>query len=420
MNTLPDVKKVVLPNGLRILTEEIPTMRSVAMGIMVGTGSGNETHGEAGISHYIEHMMFKGTKKRSAFQIAHALDAVGGKMNAYTSKEVTVYYAVVLDRHIDTQIDVLSDMVLNSLFDPKEMETEKGVILEEIKMYEDSPDELIHDLFTEQILHGHPLGQPTIGLAETVRAIKRDDIIKYLERRYSPRNMIISLAGDIPKDLIERLTPYFGEAKGEDIPQTQPQPVVKGSLALKYKKTEQTHLCLGTLGPSQVDDDRYAFAILENILGGSMSSRLFQEVREKRGLAYAIYSTSSPFRDLGLAYAYAGTSKENMVQVIDLIIEQLVNIKREGLTAGEIERGKEFLKGTTVLGLESTASRMSYIARSEFYHGRSVSIDEMFEKVDRVTNDDIVRLANKYFRSEDLTLTVIGDLEELPVKELRC
>ena len=420
MSPIPQSKKFVLPNGIRVLTEEIPSLRSVAMGIMVGVGSGNEVPKEAGISHYIEHMMFKGTKKRSAYEIAHALDAVGGKINAYTSKEVTMYHAVVLDKHIDTQIDVLCDIVLNSIYDPKEMETEKGVILEEIKMYEDTPDELIHDYFTEQILHGHPLGQPTIGFAETVKAVKRDDILDYRKRFYSPKNIIISIAGAIPPNVVDKLKPYYDGFEGQAIAHKQPQPQMKGGLALKKKKTEQTHLCLGAKGPSQLDEDRYPFAVLENILGGSMSSRLFQEVREKRGLVYAIYATASPFRDFGVAYAYAGTSKENMPQVIDLILEQYRKLKKEGITKEEMARGKEYFKGTMVLGLESTSSRMGWMARSEFYYDRVITIEEVFDKIDRVTNDDIIRLANQYFRDEYLTLAVIGDLEELPIKEIHC
>jgi predicted Zn-dependent peptidase len=418
--TIPNANKIVLPNGLRIITEEIPALRSVSMGILAGVGSGSEAEKEAGLSHYIEHMMFKGTRKRTAYEIAHALDSIGGKMNAYTSKETTVYYAVVLDRHIDVQIDVLSDMVLNSLFDSKEMEIEKGVILEEIKMYEDTPDELIHDYFAEQILHGHPLGRPTIGRAESVKAMRRENIVDYVSRFYSPHNMVISLAGALPGNVADLLRPYWEKLEGRKIVHKQPHPDVKGSLSLKQKKTEQTHLCLGTKGPSQLDDDRYAFAILDNIMGGSMSSHLFQEVREKRGLAYAIYSTSSPFRDLGIAYTYAGISRENLEQVVDLILKEFGRMKKEGLTAAEIERSKEYMKGTTVLGLESTAARMSYIMRSEFYYDRVITIDETFGKIDKVTNDDIVRLANQYFRDEFLTLAVIGDMDELPVKALRC
>lgn len=421
MTAIPNAKKEVLPNGIRVLTEEIPSLRSVALGIMLGAGSGSETPDNSGISHFIEHMTFKGTQKRSAFEIAHALDAVGGKMNAYTSKEATMYYAVVLDKHIDIAIDVLCDIVLNSVYDPKEMEVEKGVVLEEIKMYEDTPDELIHDCFIEQMLHGHPLGLPTIGHAETVKALQREDLIRYRQRLYSPQNMIISLAGAIPPDVKERLAPYFGNFSGEAVNLDQaPAQQMKGVLYLKKKKTEQVHLCLGSRGPSQLDEERYAFAVLENILGGSMSSRLFQEVREKRGLVYAIFATTSPFRNFGLAYVYAGTSRESLPQVVDLTLEQFAKIKKEGITREEMEKGKEYLKGTMVLGLESTSARMSWMTKSEFYYDRIITVDEVFNKIDQVSNDDIVRLANQYFKDEYLTLAVIGDMEELPIKELRC
>ena len=417
---IPNAKITVLPSGLRVITEEIPSVRSVAIGIMVGAGSGNEEPREAGISHYIEHMAFKGTSKRTAYDIAPALDSVGGKINAYTSKEVTVYYAVVLDQHIDIAIDVLCDMFLNSLFDPKEMETEKGVILEEIKMYEDTPDELIHDYFAQQILHGHPLGNPTIGSSETVRAVKREDIINYRQRLYSPRNVIISLAGAIPEKAAEKIAPYFAGQQGNEVTHKQPIPKITGTISLKKKKTEQTHLCLGVKGPSQTEEDRYVFSILDNILGGSMSSRLFQEVREKRGLVYSIFSTTSTFRDFGISYVYAGCGRENLKQVVDLTLEQFSKIKKEGLTKEEISRGREFLKGTMVLGLESTSSRMSWMARSEFYHGRMITIDEIFEKIDAVKPDDIIRLANEYYKNEYLTLAVIGDMDELPIKQLSC
>ena len=417
---IPNANKTVLANGLRILTEEIPSMRSVAIGILVGAGSGDEAPAESGISHFIEHMSFKGTKKRSAYDIAHALDAVGGKMNAYTGKEQTVYYAVVLDKHIDIGIDVIGDILLNSLFRPEDMEMEKGVILEEIKMYEDTPDELIHDLFTEKILCGHPLGKPTIGTAETVKGVSREDIINYRQKWYSPKNMIVSLAGAIPGDAVDRLSPYFKDWVSEGIPSVMPIPEIKGSISLRQKKTEQVHLCLGVKGVAQTDEDRYPYAVLDSILGGSMSSRLFQEVREKRGLVYSIYSTASPFRDFGISYVYAGTSAQNLKQVIDLILLQFSKFKKEGILKEELERGREYLKGTLVLGMEATSSRMSWMARSEFYHHRVMSIDEIFSQVDKVTQDDIIRLANKYFRDEYLTLAVIGDLKELPVKELHC
>ncbi len=417
---IPNAKRSILNNGIKIITEAIPSLRSVAMGIMVGAGSGNETKEESGLSHLIEHMAFKGTAKRSAYDIAHALDAVGGKINAYTTKEYTMFYAVVLDKHIDIAIDVLCDMLRNSLFDPKAIELEKGVILEEIKMYEDTPDELVHDFFAEKILHGHPIGKPTIGLEETVKSFKREDVKNYLEKWYSPANIIVALAGNIPKKTEEKLKPFLESWKGKGIVSSQPIPKIEGSISLKKKKTEQVHLCLGVKGVSQVDEDRYPYAILDSILGGSMSSRLFQEVREKRGLVYSIFSTSSPFRNFGITFVYAGTSKENLKQVIELILEQYCIIKKEGVKAEELERAREYLKGTLVLGMESTSARMSWLAKSEFYYNRTMTIDEIFKKVDKVTQDDIVKLANQFFKDEYLTLAVIGDLEELPVKEIHC
>jgi predicted Zn-dependent peptidase len=420
MKVIPDSKKTVFKNGLRIITERIPVVRSVAIGILVGAGGGNETRQESGLSHFIEHMAFKGTAKRSAYDIAHALDAVGGKINAYTGKEYTMYYAVVLDEHIDIAIDVLCDILLNSSFDPKALDLEKGVILEEIKMYEDTPDELIHDFFAEKILHGHPVGKPTIGFNETVKATRREDILNYRQNWYSPKNTIISLAGDIPPHVSAKLRPYLESWQGKEAAPPPPPPEIRGSINLKHKKTEQVHLCLGVKGVSQVAEERYPYAILDNILGGSMSSRLFQEVREKRGLAYSIFSTSSPFSNFGISYVYAGTSKENLKQVIELVLEEFRRLKKESVKPEELNRARESLKGTLVLGMESTSARMNWLAKSEYYYHRTMTIDEIFEKVDKVTRDDIVKLANKFFRDEYLTLAVIGDLEELPLKEIHC
>ncbi|NQT29857.1 MAG: insulinase family protein [Candidatus Saganbacteria bacterium] len=420
MTTIPNATKITLNNGLRIVSEEIPSTRSVSMGFMIGTGSSNETGAESGISHFIEHMTFKGTKKRSAFDIVRALDSIGGRMNAYTSKEQTMFLAVVLDKHIDTAIDVLCDILLNSLFEPAAIKLEKGVILEEIKMYEDTPDDLIHDFFAEKILHGHSLGKPIIGSKKTVKSFKQEDISKYREKWYSPKNTIISLAGAIPPQVAERLWPYLEAWKGSEVDFSSAKAKLKGGIYLKKKKTEQVNLCLGVKGVSQVDENRYPYAILDNILGGSMSSRLFQEVREKRGLVYSIYSASSPFRNLGISYVYAGTSKKNLKQVVDLILEQYRKIKKEGVHPDELQRAKEYLKGTLVLGLESTSARMSWLAKSEFYYKRFMTIDEIFAKVDKVDQDDIIKLANNFFRDEYLTLAVIGDLNKLPIKEIHC
>ncbi|MBU1027081.1 MAG: insulinase family protein [Candidatus Margulisbacteria bacterium] len=417
---IPNSKKKILPNGLRVVTEEIPSLRSIAMGIMVGAGPVNETAAESGISHLIEHMLFKGTSKRSAYEIAHALDAVGGKMNAYTAKEQTMYYAVVLDKHLDTAIDVLCDIYLNSLFNPKETELEKGVILEEIKMYEDTPDELIHDLFAQKILQGHPAGKSTLGTSKTVKSFKKDDILNYINTWYSPKNTIVSLAGDLPKDIDKRIADHLGDWKSKHKIHLPPAPKIEGTMTLKHKKTEQVHLCLGVKGLAQTDEDFYPYAVLDSILGGSMSSRLFQEVREKRGLAYSIYSTSASFRNFGIAYVYAGTSKENLEKVVNIILEEFSKIKKQGVTEAELEKAREYLKGTLVLGLESTISRMSWLAKSEYHFNRCITVDEIFAKVDKITNENIIRLANRFFQDKYLTLAVIGDLKKLPFKKIHC
>jgi predicted Zn-dependent peptidase len=410
---IPEYKKTVLDNGMTLLTESMSEMRSVAMGIFACVGSGSETDNIAGLSHFVEHMAFKGTPKRNAFQIASEFDAIGGKSNAYTSKEITSYYAVVLDKHLDTAVDILSDIFLNSIYDPKEMELEKGVIVEEIKMYEDSPDELIHDLFTELIYHGHPLGRPTIGSEETVRALSRNNIIDYMKTHYTPDNVMISLAGNVEHDAaLKLIEPYFSKMKGRRQYPVQSAPTVKKGSLLKQKKTEQMHICLGCGGPSQNSEDRYAFSILDTVFGGSMSSRLFQEVREKRGLAYAIYSYNAALKDAGLYVVYAGTGKKTFKQVIDITLDEIKKLKKSGLTKEEIERAKEHIKGSLVLGLESTSSRMSWLARSQFLYGRVVTIDEIFDKIDKVTSDDIIKAANKYLKDDELTLTVIGDIKE--------
>lgn len=414
---IPKHKLTVLENGVKLLTETIDEVRSVAIGIMVGAGSGLEKDPIAGISHVIEHMAFKGTSKRTAFDIASEFDAVGGKMNAYTSKELTNYYAVTLDKHADIAVDVLSDIFLNSIYDKKELELEKGVILEEIKMYEDTPDELIHDYFTEVIYQGHPLGRPIIGSEESVRSIQRDDMVKYINEFYTPDNTIISLAGNIKhEDALKLIEPVFSSMKGKLPAMKEHSPTIMKAEKLKHKKTEQVHICLGSKGPSQLDEDRYAFSILDTVMGGSMSSHLFQEVREKRGLAYAIYSYNSALKDCGVFVVYAGTSKKNLRQVVDLTLNEISNVKKNGITKAEMQRSKEHMKGSIVLGLESTSSRMSYLAKSQYYYGRIITIDEMFDKIDKVTDDDIIKAANKYMKDEYITLTAIGDItkEELP------
>ncbi|MBI5700280.1 insulinase family protein [Candidatus Saganbacteria bacterium] len=418
---IPQSEKTILPNGLKVLSESIPSLRSAALGIVVGAGSADELQGEEGLTHFIEHMAFKGTPTRSAFQVASELDAVGGRLNAYTSKENTVYYAVVLERHLDVAVNVLTDIFLNPALRDSDINMEKSVILEEINMYEDTPDELIHDLFAQTILHGHPAGKPTLGNKESVSSFKQGSFSTYRNRLYRPDNVLISAAGDIThKEVLGLAEKLFKDFSGNKVSQKLGLPQIKGEIKVKHKKTEQVHLCLGTKGISQIDEDRYAFSILETILGGSMSSWLFQEIREKRGLAYSIYSTSQPMRDFGIFYVYSGTEKKNLEQVIELILKQLSKMKKEGMSKEELTRAKEHIKGGLVLGLESSSARMSYIAKSEYYHGRTITVEEIFEKVDKVTLDDIIRLATEYFVDKYLTLTILGDITESPVKTLSC
>ncbi len=417
---IPQSEKTTLSNGLRVLSENIPSLRSAALGIVVGAGSTDELNGEEGLTHFIEHMAFKGTNKRTAFQIASELDAVGGRMNAYTSKEYTVYYAVVQDKHLDIAVDVLFDIFLNPALREEDIQMERGVILEEINMYEDTPDELIHDLFAETILHGHPSGKPTIGNKESVSSFKREAFLKYRDRLYKPDNVIVSAAGSLEhKTVVDFAERIFKDYSGKRVPQNVLLPQMKGEIRLKKKKTEQTHLCLGTKGLSQIDPQRFAFSVMETVLGGSMSSWLFQEIREKRGLAYSVYSTSLPMKDFGLFYVYAGCEKKNLNQVIDLILEQFKKIKNHGISKEELYRSKEHLKGGLVLGLESSSSRMSYIAKSEYYYGRTITIEEVFDEIDKVTNDDIVKLSESIFKEQFMTLTLIGDLESCPKPSLK-
>lgn len=420
---IPKSKKAILPNGIRILTEKIPVMRSVAVGIVVGAGSGNEKIEERGLSHFIEHMTFKGTPTRTAHQIAQEIDAVGGKINAFTGKEYTCYYSVILDEHVDIAIGVLADIFLNSLYDPKGIELEKGVVLEEIKMYEDTPDELIHDFFASTIFSHHPLGQATIGVRDTVKTLSRESITRYRKNLYTPENVIIAIAGNVDHDrMVRRTNKLFGGLAGKKVFKTPPPPKISPHISVMPKKTAQAHLCLGTKGIAHLDEERYIFAIMDNILGGNMSSRLFQEVRERRGLVYAIYSYNSAFKDFGTFAIYAGTSKENLKQVVDLILAEFAKVKKEGITKEELQRAKEYLKGNLVLGLESTSARMSWMAKSEFYYGRVQTIDEIFAMVDKVTQDDIIKLANEYLINKYLNLATIGDFKpgEKPVKEIKC
>ncbi|MFA4857818.1 MAG: pitrilysin family protein, partial [Candidatus Margulisiibacteriota bacterium] len=354
-------------------------------------------------------------------QIAVELDEVAGKINAFTGKEYTCYYVVILDAHHRVALDVLSDIFLNSNFAPADIELEKGVVLEEVKMYEDAPDEKIHDVFTSTLLHQHPLGNPILGSVESIQNFSRESILAYRKKLYAPDNILIAVAGDIShKKIVKEMEALFGSLTGSRKQRPHQKANIQHKIEVLNKKTEQVHLCLGNPGPSMHDPHRYPMLVLDNVLGGNMSSRLFQEIREKRGMAYSIFSTFSPYMDAGTFYTYAGCTKENAASIINFTLGELSAFKKNGVTPKELERSKEYIKGTLVLGMESTSSRMNWMGRSEFYHDRIVSVEETFADIDKVTNDAIIEVANQYFTEDQLTLTMIGDITEAPVKRLSC
>ncbi|WP_352417833.1 pitrilysin family protein [Proteiniborus sp.] len=402
--------KVTLDNGLRIVTEHIPYVKSVSIGIWVEAGSRKESEKNNGVSHFIEHMLFKGTMNRSAKEIAEAIDNIGGQINAFTSKECTCYYVKVLDNHIDIAIDVLSDMLFNSLFDKEDIIKEKSVICEEIKMYEDSPEDLVHDLLSQTIFDGNSLSYPILGSEETLNKITRDDLIDYYEAFYTPSNTVISIAGNFDfRDTIDMIKKYFGKWTPKlDIITKYDKPTIHHDISKKRKDIEQLHFCLGTEGSPQGQDDLYALLILNNILGGSMSSRLFQDIREDRGLVYSIYSYPSSYKDIGIFTIYAALNPNYFVEVIDIIMENINNIKQHYLSDEEIYKSKEQLKGNYLLGLESTSSRMTSIGKSELLLGKIVSPQEIVSKIDSVRLKDIVNVVDRIFDNNKFNIAYVG------------
>jgi len=402
-------RKTVLPNGVRIITEEIEHVRSAAIGLWVGAGSRDEREGYEGISHFMEHMFFKGTEHRTAQALAESLEAVGGQLNAFTTKEYTCYYAKVLDEDLDLAIDVLSDMFFHSLFDEKEIEKEKNVVIEEIKMYEDSPDELIHDIFSEHVWNEHPLGKPILGTEESIRGLSRDKIKQFLSEHYAPDNVVIAVAGKIKhEDVVAKLSDQFGtfQRGGRRVLEGTPT----GQTVEHYQKkdTEQMHILLGVPGLGQDDDDIYAMHIFNNILGGGLSSRLFQEIREQRGLAYSVYSYHSTYVDTGLFAIYAGTSPKNTKEVIECILQELKDISQQGITAGELARTKAQIKGGLYLGLESVSSRMSRLGKTELTYNRVLSPEEVIGKLEKVTLEDVSRLIGRLWQKDKISIMTLG------------
>ncbi len=415
MNTERNIRRTVLPSGLVVLTERMEHVRSVAMGVWMRAGSRHEVAELNGISHFVEHMVFKGTKSRSAQRIAREVDAIGGNLDAFTGKETICFNIKVLDEHVSTALDVLSDLVLNPVFAAEEIARERGVILEEIKMDEDSPDTLVHEIFTQNFWKGHPLGKPILGTRETVRSFEQNTLLRFFEQRFQAGNMVFSAAGNIDHDsFVELVARYFSSLAPGSVLSDSAAPTVTPRIHLRNKKSlEQVQLCLGVPAPPIADESRYTTLLLNTILGGGMSSRLFQTVREERGLVYAIYSDLNPYRDTGSLCVYAGTSSDRALQVIDLIMEEFRRLKTEPLQPGELRRAKDQLKGNLLLSLESSMSRMSNLARQQMYFERFFGIDEILDHVDAVNEEEVMAMATTLFQPERVALTLLGRLDGL-------
>ncbi|HEX6324552.1 MAG TPA: pitrilysin family protein [Vicinamibacterales bacterium] len=408
---MPDdlVVREVLPSGLRLVTERMPHVRSVTVGVWLARGSRHEDAGESGIAHFIEHMLFKGTSTRSAEDIAQQIDSIGGQLDAFTAKEYASYYIKVLDEHLPIAIDLLSDMVTRPAFAAADIEKEQGVILEEIKMVEDTPDDLVHEIFTQHAWGGHPLGRPILGTPETVSSFSAPVLSEYFTGAYVAPNMIIAAAGNVEHDRLRAMIEQaFEPLPRAGTPAVDTPPVMVAGAVQRHKDLEQSHVCIGAPGHEQRHEDRYVSYILNTILGGSMSSRLFQNVRERRGLAYSVYSGISSYRDTGLFSVYAGCAASKVSEVIDVVLDELRLIRREPVTADELTRAKDHLKGSLMLSLENTASRMSHLARQEIYFGRHFTLDETLAGIERVTRDDILRVAGMLFAGTALVGTVLG------------
>ncbi|MBO8137038.1 MAG: insulinase family protein [Desulfotomaculum sp.] len=402
-------QKTTLDNGVRILSEEIPHVRSVSIGIWIKVGSRDENDKNNGISHFIEHMMFKGTKKRTPKKIAEELDAVGGQLNAFTTKEYTCYHAKVLDEHFSLAVDILSDMLLNSNFAQQDLERERNVIIEEIKMYEDTPDELVHDIFAKTLWQGHPLGRPIIGSEKIVNSLNREDLLNFYQEQYTPDKIIISLAGNIRHEkAVEILKPVFGSLKSKGKSRKSLPPAGASEVSCYNKNTEQVHMIIGTPGYQLGHDDVYVAQVINTVLGGGLSSRLFQEIREERGLVYSVYSYHSSYNDAGIFAVYAGLSKKNVNQAMELIFKEIRDIADNGIAETELQRAKDQLKGNLYLSLENVNSRMSRLGKSEMYLEKVLEPEEIVKKVYNVTNEDIRRVAQNMFQSNKFSMAAIG------------
>jgi len=410
-----NIKREVLPNGLIVLSEEMSHIRSISIGIWMKSGSRDETAERNGISHFTEHMVFKGTTSRSAKEIAREVDSIGGNMDAFTGKETICFNIKVLDEHLPVALDILSDLVLNPTFDSKDIAREKGVILEEIKMDEDNPDYLVHELFTQSFWKDHALGKPILGTKETVRSFDQGSLFEFYRQRFTPNNMIISAAGNLNhREFVELIGARFAGLKSVANGFHQPAPAITPRIITRNKKSlEQVQLCLGVPSHPISHEKRYVSYVLNTVLGGGMSSRLFQKIREDQGLAYSIYSDLNPYRDTGCLAVFAGTSLESTPRVVDSVLAEFRELKTEPMAAEELRRAKDHLKGSLMLSLESSTSRMSNLARQEMYFERFFSLDETIEQIEAVTTDEISEMSGQLFQSDRIAVTVLGNLDGL-------
>jgi predicted Zn-dependent peptidase len=413
-----ELQRTEFTSGLRVLSERMPSVRSVTLGFWVTAGSRDERPQVAGSSHFLEHLLFKGTRSRSARDIAESFDAVGGDFNAFTSKETTVFYARVLDRDLGMAVDLLCDMLQGSVLDRKDFEAERQVILEEINMHEDTPDDLVHDLFTETLWAGHPLGRPVLGTVDSINGVSRDQVYRFYRRHYTPARLVVAAAGNVDHDAL-----LDGLRRGMDTGRVLSRgrsawslraagrpPRPSGARLVKRRQTEQAHIMLGTNGLSRSHPDRFAFGIVNAALGGGMSSRLFQEIREKRGLAYSVYSYHQMYAEAGMFAMYSGTTPGRAEEALRLLRQEAAAMAEDGLTRDEFERAKGHMKGSMVLSLEETSGRMSRLGRSETGHGEILSLDEMLDRVASVTLEDANRVAREVL-TRPMALTVLGPFD---------
>ena len=419
-----NIHREVLPNGLIVLSEEMAHIRSIAIGIWMKTGSRDESPDLNGISHFTEHMVFKGTKTRSARDIARQVDSIGGNMDAFTGKETICFNIKVLDEHLPVAIDILSDLVLNPIFDPKDITREKGVILEEIKMDEDNPDYLVHEIFTQNFWKDHPLGKPILGTKETVRSFEQQKLFDFYRQRFAPNNIIISAAGNLNhQNFVELIKERFAGLSRVPNGFHLPAPDVTPRIITRNKKSlEQVQLCVGVQSHPISHEKRYVSYVLNTVLGGGMSSRLFQKIREEQGLVYSIYSDLNPYRDTGCMAIYAGTSLESTPKVVDSVVAEFRELKSDLIPADELRRAKDQLKGSLMLSLESSTSRMSNLARQEMYFERFFSLDETIEQIECVNREEICEMANALFHPDKIAITVLGNLDGLKLsrEQLVC